>query len=324
MSEKLRWGIICTAGIAVDRLIPAMQASSNGEVVAIGSRKLEKAQDAAHKLGIHKAYGSYQEVLDDAEVDAVYNPLPVSMHAEWSIKAMEAGKPVLCEKPLTVRREEALLMEQAAQENDVRLAEALMYRYHPLTRKVLEMIRDGAIGELRVLESEFNVDIKDGDIRLRRETGGGAVLDLGVYCISILRHMAGEEPDAIHAVGSLNDEQVDISTSAALHFPSGVVGHMACCLRSAFNCCYSATGTGGRILVDHGAMVAWPGEAFKIKYWHGDEYEEIETPEADPYQLLVEDFADAVLNNRQPRFAFEDTLANLEVSDKILTDVGYF
>jgi D-xylose 1-dehydrogenase (NADP+, D-xylono-1,5-lactone-forming) len=324
MTDKIRWGILATADIAKGQMIPAIKETSNSIVAAVSSRSLEKAQAFADENDIPKAYGSYQELLDAPDIDAIYNPLPVSMHSEWSIKAAEAGKPVLCEKPIAATADEAIKMYDAFEEKGLLLYEGLMYRYHDLTRTALKMIQDGAIGTPRVLHSQFNVGLEEGNIRFRRDMGGGAVLDLGVYCISILRKMAGQEPDDIQASGTLNDEKIDVSTAGTLHFPNGMVAHFGCGLLSTFNCEYGASGTEGRILIDNGAMCAWPGEAFKIKYWHGDDYEEVETKPTNHYTLMVEDFANALMNNTKPQYGNEDTINNLKVSDAVLKAVGYY
>lgn len=317
MSKTIRWGILSTAQIARNAMIPGIRAAG-GEVIAAASRGLEKAKVFAGELDIPKAYGRYEDLLADPDIDAVYNPLPVSLHAEWSIKAAEAGKPVLCEKPLALNSAEAQEMIQAFAGRNLLLSEALMYKYHALTRKAHALIKEGAIGRLVMLNSQFNAPTPEGDIRRSSETGGGAMLDLGCYCLSIQRLLAGEEPSRITAAGFF-ENGVDINLSGSLRFPSGITGHFGCSIDAAFDCSYEACGTEGRILIDRGGMCAWPGEAFKIKYWHGADYEEIETPATNHYQLLVEDFQAALLHGKPMDITLGDTLANMKCIEAALS-----
>jgi D-xylose 1-dehydrogenase (NADP+, D-xylono-1,5-lactone-forming) len=316
MKQNIRWGILSTAQIAKNAMIPAIRAAS-GDVTAVASRQLQKAQAFAGELNIPKAYGSYEELLADPEIDAIYNPLPISLHAEWSIKAAEAGKPVLCEKPLALNSKEAEQMIQAFAARNLLFSEALMYKYHPMTRKMKALVDGGAIGKLTMLHSQFNVLPPEGDIRRSPATGGGAMLDVGCYCVSVQRYLAGEEPTAISAAGCF-DQGVDVNISGAMKFPSGVTGHFGCSINAAFDCSYGACGTEGRLLVDRGAMCAWPGEAFKIKYWHGSEFEEIVLPAANPYQLLIEDFQAALRTGKKMDISLNDTLANMKTIEAVL------
>ncbi len=317
--NKIRWGILSTASIARNSVIPAIQTSKNGEVVAIASRTLKKAQTFANELKIPKYYGSYEELLQDSDIDAIYNPLPVSMHAGWSIKCAEAGIPVLCEKPMAAKVSDVLQMINTFAQKDLLLAEAHMYRYHPMTKKVIQMIRGGEIGKLCTMHSLFNAFISDpNDIRRQKNTGGGALLDLGCYNVSIMRHMAGDEPVSVKALAQLNDDGVDISMGGVLQFPSGVIGHFGCSMESPFECSYGAAGTEGKILIDYGGMVAWPNEEFKIKHWRGDDYNEIIISAANHYQLMVEDFANELLTGQPMEFSLDDTVKNIRVIENLM------
>jgi len=316
---RIRWGILGAAHIARVTTAPAIAASSNGKVEAVASRSLEKARAWAKEIGVAKAYGSYDELLADADVDAVYVPLPISMHCEWSIRCAEAGKHVLVEKPIAATADEARRMADAFSRSGLVIAEGLMYTYHPLTRKVLDMVRAGAVGEVRMVTASFNAAVHDpGNIRMRRETGGGGLLDVGSYCVSFLRHATGEEPDDVAALGRYADgDGVDENLAAVLKFPSGVIGYLGCGIKTQFDCSYSVSGTTGRLLVDRGALCAWPGEGFRIRHFHGDDEDQIPVPEANHYTLMVEDFADAVLNDRRPANAVEDAVKNMAVLDRI-------
>jgi predicted dehydrogenase len=318
MGEKIRWGILGTAAHARKALIPAIKASSNGEVFAVASRDWEKAKNFAAENGIPRAFGSYEELLASPEIDAVYNPLPVSMHAEWSVRCAEAGKPVLCEKPIALNAAETERMIRVFEEKKLLLMEGIMYHYHPLTRRAVQMAREGAVGKIQMVYAQFNAKIGNpDDIRFKKEMGGGALLDVGCYCASVLRLLAGEEPVAVRAGSRFSDSGVDVVSCGVLSFPSGVQGHLGCSLTAQFNCEYGVSGTEGRLLVDHGAMCAWPGESFKIRWWHGGAYEEIAVPPANHYQLMVEDFAAALFENRPAAIHPRESLNNMRVLDQL-------
>lgn len=319
--KKIRWGILSTAKIGTERVIPAMQQSRNGVVAAIASRTQERAQRAADALDIPRAHGSYEALLADPEIDAIYNPLPNSMHAEWSIRCAEAGLPVLCEKPLAVDAAEAETMVVAFAKRDLLLAEGFMYRFHPRTLKALELVRSGAIGELVVVTASFDVplDLTDlGNIRLSRELEGGALMDIGCYCISVARLMTGEEPVQAHGVGrSGAASQVNELLGAVLDFPSGAVAVIDCSLRNQRVQSYDLRGTLGRIRVEN-AYVTQPDEETVIEMWGADgEYSHTTIPPANSYTLMAEDFADALLHDRPPLYAPGDGVANMRAIDML-------
>ena len=272
-------------------------------------------------MNISKAYSSYEELLIDREVDAIYNPLPVSMHAQWSIKAAEKGKSVLCEKPLALNSAEVKNMIRVFADKNLLLSEALMYRYHPLTEKFLSLMKNGVIGKVQTMQSYFTVNITNpADIRFKKETGGGALLDLGVYCVSILRYMAGEEPLTVKGLARLNEDGVDTSFAGVLKFPS-YIGSFNCSLTAQFSCGYSVFGSMGIMVVEYGGMVPWPGEEFTIKLWRKGNYEEIFIPAANHYRLMVEDFNNAILNGTTMRFSIRDTLNNTKVIDVLYANI---
>ncbi len=320
-TKKIRWGILSTAKIGMERVIPAMQGSRNGVVQAIASRRPERAQQAADALGIPRAHGSYEALLADPDVDAIYNPLPNSMHAEWSIRCAEAGLPVLCEKPLAVNAAEAEEMVVAFARHDLLLAEGFMYRFHPQTQKVLDLLRGGAIGDLVMVNASFNfpIDLSDlGNIRLSRELEGGALMDIGCYCISAARLMTGEEPRQARGVSRRGAvSEVNEVLGAVLDFPSGAVAVIDCSMRSQRVQSYDLRGTRGRIRVET-AYVAQPDEAALIETWGIDgEYSRISIPPANSYTLMAEDFADALLQGRPPKYPPGDGVANMRVIDML-------
>lgn len=323
--KRIRWGFLSTAAIGASAYVPALRASRNGVLHAVASRDPAKAREFAAAHGFVRAHDSYEALLADPEVDAVYNPLPNALHAEWTMKAADAGKAVLCEKPLAANAAEARRMVEHSRRKRVLLAEAFMYRYHPLTRTAVELVRTGRIGTLRAVRTVFyGVDGKPGDdIRFSQALAGGAVRDLGCYCLGILRLVTGEEPDRVEAVSEPLPSGVDGRTSGVLHFPSGVVGSFDCGMGLPFACAYEFTGTGGRLVVDEGAMVAWPGAAFTIKLWpKGGAREDITVPPANHYQLMAEAFADALLGGPPLEFGPEDAVRGMELIDRVLKAAG--
>jgi predicted dehydrogenase len=319
MADFIRWGILSTAKIGKDRVIPAMHKASNGKVVAVGSRDLGRAKAFAQETNIPIAYGSYEELIASPEVDAIYNPLPNSEHAEWSIKCAEAGKPVLCEKPLASNAAEAQKMIDAFASHNVLFAEAFMWRFHPQSQRVKQMVDDGAVGEMRVIEAALTFPIgSEDDIRLSKALAGGSLMDLGCYCVSVMRFMTGEEPDKVAAFADFGERsQVDEVTTGMLTFPSGVYGHFDCSLRLEFTNMYDIRGTKGRILVENGFVIP-PTQDTRIRYWSGGSYDEIVIPMANEYTLMAEDFADSLLKGRPPRFPVQESVAQMTVLDRLI------
>jgi predicted dehydrogenase len=321
MADTIRWGILGTADIAAGATIPGMQEAENAEPLAVASRSRERAEAYAEENGLPRVYGSYEDLLADPDIDAVYIPLPVAMHAEWSLKAADAGKPVLVEKPFTRTAEEARQVRDAFAERDLQLMEGIMYRYHPLTRNVKQMVDDGLIGQIRMVHAQFNADPGDPeDIRLRKETGGGALLDVGCYCVSVMRLLAGQEPESVKAQATFNENDVDVGFVGTMQFPDGVVGHLGAGLRTQFDCSYGVCGSKGRLLVDWGALCAWPGEEFPIKHWEGEEFEEISVPAANHYTLMIEDYSAALLGGTAPEIPVSESVRNMEVLDLLMQD----
>ncbi len=223
MSKKLRWGVLSTAAIGIRKVLPAMQQGQYTAVTGIASRDLGKAQAAAKALGIAKAYGSYEELLADPEIDAIYNPLPNQLHVPWTIKAAEAGKHVLCEKPLSLTVAEAENLLAVRGRTGVQIGEAFMIRSHPQWLRLRELLHQGRIGELRAVGGFFSYYNTDAaNIRNQPECGGGALLDIGCYLIHASRFGFAEEPTRV--VASIDRDpqmQIDRLTSALLEFPSG-------------------------------------------------------------------------------------------------------
>jgi len=223
MSTKVRWGVLSTAAIGVKKVIPAMQKGEWSEVTAIASRDIHKAEAVAQALGIARAYGSYEELLADPQIEAIYNPLPNQLHVPWSIKAAEAGKHVLCEKPLSLTVSEARTLLAVQDRTGLKMGEAFMVRTHPQWLRARELVKSGRIGPLRSMVGFFSYfNINPANIRNIPECGGGALMDVGCYPITTSRFMFGEEPSRVLGLVERDPVmKVDRLTSAILDFPSG-------------------------------------------------------------------------------------------------------
>ncbi len=321
MADKVRWGILSTANIGRSKVIPAIQESHNGDVVAVASRSQERAQAFADDLGIPQAFGSYEDLIASGEVDAVYIPLPNDGHAPWSKACADAGLATLCEKPLAMDVAEAQETVDYFEDKGVLFAEAFMYRFHPQHDLVRELIANGEIGELRVINATFTFSMQsDTNIRLDKSMGGGGLLDVGCYCINAMRLITGEEPDGGQAFARFHPTTgVDMSATATLTFPSGVLGHFDCGMETHRTNMLDIRGTTGRIRLDD-AFVPPADEAKTVRIWNGENdlsYREMAVGAANQYTLMVEDFADALLNNRPFRFPVQDAVNNMIVIDNL-------
>ncbi len=310
MAKKLRWGVLSTAKIGVKSVIPALQASSNGEVVAVSSRTQDKAQEVAKDLAIPQAYGSYEEMLA-SDIDAVYNPLPNSLHKEWTTKALSAGKHVLCEKPLGVDAQECDEMAAVAEENGAMLMEAFMYRFHPRFAKLTELLERGTIGELRLIRSTFSFKLsREDDIRWQEGLGGGALYDVGCYCVNISRTLAGEEPTSVQAYAHWSGTGVDEVLVGALRFPNGVLAQIDCGLALERREFVEVIGSAGSLeLTD--AFTSKHKEALIVEKRAGQEDKTHRTPAEDPYKKMAEHFAACVLESKPLRYPVSEAAANM-------------
>lgn len=321
MADTIRWGILSTARIGAKAVIPAIHKSRNGEVVAVASRNYDKAKTFADENNIPTAYGSYEDLLADESIDAIYISLPNSLHAEWAIKCAESGKPTLCEKPLASNTVEAQQMVAAFEHHNVLLAEAFMYRFHPQSQRALQMVREGAIGEVQLMTAAFSFPLSDEtNIRLSADLAGGALMDVGCYCVNSMRFISGEEPIKGHAIAKFGGNGgVDERIVGTLEFPSGMLGHFDASLRSQRTHNYEVRGSTGRIsLPESYTPDLTSGTVTHIIHEHGNQRDVIEIPAEDQYQLMAEDFADALLNDRPPRYPATDAVHNMRVIDMLL------
>jgi predicted dehydrogenase len=323
MSGDVRWGVLSTAKIGIDKVIPATAAADRCEVVAIASRDLERARAAAFELGIARAFGSYEDLLADPDVDAVYNPLPNHLHAEWTIAAARAGKHVLCEKPLATTSADAERMIQACEAEGVLLMEAFMYRLHPTWEAVTSLVASGRIGELKTVQSWFSYFNDDpGDIRNLVETGGGALYDIGCYCVNLSRMLFGAEPERIG--GSVLRDPVmgiDVLTSGILDF-GDVVATFTCSTRAEPDQRVHIYGTDGRISIEIPFNIP-PDRPTRVFVTAGGdppvrpETEVLTFDPANEYTIQAERFAAAVLDGNPVPIPPSDAIGNLRVIEEL-------
>ncbi|HTS63579.1 MAG TPA: Gfo/Idh/MocA family oxidoreductase [Candidatus Acidoferrales bacterium] len=321
--RKVRWGVLGVARIAVNRVIPAMKRSECCEVAGIASRDLARAQAAAREPGIPKAYGSYEEMLADPEIEAVYNPLPNHLHVPWSIRAAEAGKHVLCEKPIGMNVAETLELLTARDRTGVLIGEAFMVQVHPQWRRIVDLVRAGRIGKLRSAIGTFSYFKLEADnIRNVREYGGGGLMDIGCYPIKTSRMVFGEEPARVSAAITRDPRfgNIDMLTSAILEFPSG---HciFTCSTQIALQQSMRFYGTEGRLEPELPFNAA-TGRVARIRIDDGRDLEGggavvEEIPPCDQYVLQGDAFSRAIRGEGQVPVPLEDALKNMAVIDAV-------
>ncbi|MCK0472236.1 Gfo/Idh/MocA family protein [Halalkalibacter sp. APA_J-10(15)] len=320
--EKVRWGVIGSANIAKKSVIPGIQQSETGEVVAIASRNKEKAEEAAKELSIPIAYGSYEELLNDSTIEAVYIPLPNHLHKEWTIRAAEAGKHVLCEKPAALNTEEVKEMEAACEKAGVVFAEAFMYRYHPRYAMIREVMESGRIGEIRGIHGTFTFNNAEdsSNVRYKKAWGGGSLYDVGVYPISAARMLLRQEPQAatVHAFYSDEHDGVDMMVSGLLEFKHGVAMTFDCGMWAAFRNTLEIVGTEGRIEVPS-AFVGHQSEEDHFYVITNDGKSVVEVPMLNQYALQADALGEAIRGSEPLPYPATDAVLNMKVLDACLT-----
>ena len=316
--SKIRWGILSTAKIGREKVIPAIQKSTVCEVLAIASRQKENADEEASKLNIQKAYGSYEELLNDPEIDAVYIPLPNHLHVDWSIKALQAGKHVLCEKPIGLSAEEAKkLLDTSRQYPHLKIMEAFMYRFHPQWQKAKDLVNGGKIGELKTIHSFFSYyNIDPNNIRNQNDKGGGGLMDIGCYNISLSRFVFDDEPKKVLGVVEYDpDTKTDRLASGILQFPKG---------NSVFTCStqlipyqrVNIFGTEARIEIEI-PFNAPPDKATRLWLHSKTGTEEMVFDVIDQYTLEADRFSKAILEDSPVPTSLEDAVNNMKVIEAI-------
>jgi predicted dehydrogenase len=290
MTSPVRWGILSTAKIN-DKVLPGLRGAAETEVVAVASRDGERARAYARERDIPRAHDSYEALLADPEVEVVYIPLPNALHVPWALRALEAGKHVLCEKPIARRAADAERAVTAAREHGRLLAEAFMYRHHPQTRRLTELVAEGAVGELRAVRSHFSFHYtSESDVRLSAELDGGALMDVGCYCVSAARLLAGE-PEAARAFQVIGGDGVDIRFAATMRFAHGVLAHFDAGLDFADRFELEVVGSQGTLTLHDPWHCVRPGVELRRD---GEPAQQIAIEAANPYTCQAENVSAAV------------------------------
>ena len=336
MIDRLRWGVLGTGNIARQFADGGLASGGRSLIAAVGSRSAEAARAFGEPRQIRTVHPSYDALLADPGVDAIYNSLPNSLHHEWTIKALRAGKHVLCEKPFAMNRAQAEQMFAEARKANRVLVEAFMYRSHPLTHAVIDAVRGGEIGEVRMIRTSFcyKTGRVAGNVRFERKLGGGGLMDVGCYCINFCRFITGEEPSEIHASAHFHESGVDDLVVATMKFPSGVLAGFTCGMSVHADNAAHVCGSEGFIEVP----VPWkpPVQAAvytvarstppKMDLAAGAQAKprEMRTVDAgkELYALEADDFAAAVLDGKPPALSEADTLGNMAVLDEIRRQIG--
>lgn len=323
--RKVKWGQISTADIGVKKVLPGMKKSEYCEIVGISSRNADTAKKWAKQLNIPKAYASYEELLADPEIEAVYNPLPNHLHVPWSIKALEAGKHVLCEKPIALNSAAAqTLIDAARQHPKLKVMEAFMYRFHPQWVRTKQMVTDGKVGDLRTIQSFFSYYLTDPtNIRNMADIGGGGLLDIGCYNISLSRFIFGREPQRISGLVELDPQlRIDRLASGIMDFGKDSAGYantatFTCATQMSSYQRVNIHGTTGRIEIEI-PFNAPPDKPCRMWWQHEGEIDEIVLPVADQYQYQGDVMSQAIINDTPVPTPLEDALANMKAIEAVI------
>jgi xylose dehydrogenase (NAD/NADP) len=303
MSATVSWGFISTANIN-DKLLAGAAESDRVDIIAVASRDAARAEAYARERGIERAYGSYEELLADPDVEAVYISLPNSLHVEWSIRALEAGKHVLCEKPLSRRAEEVERAFDVAEQSGRRLMEAFMYRHNPQTARLKELVDGGAIGRLRLVRAAFSFPLADAEnVRLNPSLDGGGLMDVGCYCVSGSRLLGGE-PEQVYGEQALGESGVDELFTGTMRFPGNVLAQFDSGLVLPERDELEAIGEEGSLFLDD----PWHCKRPVIELRTAGGVEEIAVEQADSYHLQLENMSDAIRGEAEPVLGRQDAV----------------
>lgn len=313
---QLQWGLLCTARIN-RYLIPELRASDRSALTAVASRSKERADQYAAEWSIPKSYGSYEDLLADPDIDVIYNPLPNHLHAEWTVKAVEAGKHVLCEKPLALTVDEVDDIIAAARSNERVVTEAFMYRHHERTLRVWKLLQDDVVGELQVIKGSFrfNLDRPD-DVRWHPEYGGGSLWDVGCYPLSFARFLIGSEPVEVFGHQRVGSTGVDVTFAGQLRFHDDTLVQIDSSFRTPLRMYMEIVGTRGSI---HLPRAFKPKRTSTIVLDTDETEESIKVEGGALYRGEIEDMADAILEGRPSRISLEDSRGNVAALTALLT-----
>lgn len=316
--SKLRWGVLSTSKFARTKIIPAMKHCAHAEITAIASRDLDNARAAAAQMGIAAAYGSYEELLAAPDIDVIYNPLPNHLHVPWSIKALAAGKHVLCEKPIALTAAEAQqLLTAAARHPELKVMEAFMYRHHPQWQRARQLVNEGGIGRLRTIQSFFSYFNTDAaNIRNQAEIGGGGLMDIGCYNISLARFIFDHEPQRVCSLIEFDPQfQTDRLASGLLDFGDGTATFTCATQLNSYQR-VNIFGTEGRIEIEI-PFNAPPDQPCRIWHQTGAAIAELEFPICDQYTLQGDLFSQAILDDTAVPTPLSDAVANMKVIEAL-------
>src|SRR5688572_20338211 len=316
---RLRWGVLGTSNFARNKMIPALQQSGYVDVAAIASRDLAKAQTFAAQFGIPKCYGTYKELVEDNTLDVIYNPLPNHLHVPWSIRALEAGKHVLCEKPVAMSAHEAgQLLRASARYPSLKVMEAFMYRTHPQWQSAKQIVDDGGVGELRTIHSLFSYFNADGgNIRNQPEAGGGGLMDIGCYNISLSRFLFDSEPKRVMGLVQYDPRfNTDILASAILDFGKGTAT-FTCSTQLVLHQRVNILGTTGRVEIEV-PFNAPPDKPSRLWHQRGNDIQEVRFEPCNQYTIQADRFSQAILTDTPVPTPLTDAVNNMKVIEAVL------
>ena len=318
MERKINWGVLGYAGIARKHVLPAMLKTSNSVAYAIASRSDKKLKDAVSAFGFKKTYHTYDELLDDDAVQAVYIPLPNAMHKEWVIKAARKGKHVLCEKPLALHEDDVKEMMSVAKDCNVKLMEAFMYRFTPRTAKVIELLESGVIGKIGQINSNYSFYLENyDDIRMNRDLGGGSLHDVGCYPVNFISMVMNDYPVSI-AAQAIEKQGVDVALSASLKYKSGVLATVNCSFLGDSVELTEITGSTGTLVIRD----TFYDSDLPILLYRGEEETVYSIPSCDRYQKELEAFSDCILNDKDVPLNLDESVRNIRLIREILEKAG--
>ncbi len=315
--DHLNWGLLSTARIN-QAVISPLKKSNRNELVAVASRDMDRARSYADREKIPQAFGSYEAMLADANIDVIYNPLPNHLHAEWTIKAAQAGKHVLCEKPIGLSMDEVDAMSQAAKDNQVVIAEAFMYRHHPQTKKVLELLHAGEIGDLISLHGNFTFTIDaehQDDIRLEPEYGGGSIWDVGCYPISFFRALTGSAPSEVFGWQRVSKRGVDLTFLGEMRYPGQVIGQFESSFELPDEQFMEVRGSKGTLFIP---VPFKPRNRASFQLIKGGKVEQVVLGDFDLYSGEIEDLYDAAVNGQPQLVPLEESRENIATIQALL------
>ncbi len=317
MENKIKWGVLGYAGIARKHVLPALSETSNGEAYAIASRSQDKLKDAKDKFGFKKTYLTYDELLDDKDVQAVYIPLPNALHKEWVIKAARKGKHILCEKPLALSEEDVIEMKDVASECGVKLMEAFMYRFTPRTKKVLELIENDVIGKIGQINSNYSFYLENyNDIRMSAELGGGSLHDVGCYPVNFISMVTNDYPESIVAQ-AIKKDGVDVALSASLRYKSGILANVNCSFLGDSVELTEITGSKGTLVIRD----TFYDSDLPLLLYRGEEETVFSIPACNRYKEELEAFDSCIINDAAVPLPLDESIRNNKLIREILEKV---